>query len=361
MGLYKMELYKLIHRKVFFTGLLAVLGIILMYFWFSVLGAELAVVDGQTYTGYEAVQMNRKITEDFAGVITDEKIDRIVEKYGIPSVLVDGLPGWRDSNYLNDFVTRYFTDGSWEQGIVPTTRYALEESELGKVCSQYESVPTLAYTNGWKTFVEMFHFSLMLGSALVVCCISGVFADEGSKKMLPLLFTTKEGKGRDIVAKLLAAFTLTLLVLAGLIALNFLLCNVIYGFDGFENMAALVLSGSFRSVYLQEFSSYLSILLIYGVQGFLVLCSITLCVSAWYKSSFTAVIMAAVVWVVPVLLRILFRGFISLLIYATPIFLVMSGSINDSYPFWHAIVVSSVLIGTVCMVAGYCRYKSQSA
>lgn len=360
MQLYKAELYKLIHRRIFLTGLIAVVGIMLLYFWSLVL-SEYSVVDGKTYTGYEAIQKNREITQEFTGIVTDEKIDQIVEKYGIPSQIVDGLPGWRDSNFLNDFVARYFTDGSWERGTMPTKRYTMEESELGKLCNEYHKVPILAYTGGWKAFVDIFHFSLMLGSILVVCSISVVFADEGTKKMLPLLFTTKEGKGKDILAKILAAFTLTLLILVGIIVLDFFLCKAIYGFDGFENMASIVLSDIFLPVYIQDFSRYLSILLIYRAQGFLALCSITLCVSALYNNSFTAVVTASVVWVIPVLFRILFRGLISLIVYATPIFLVMNGTINDSFGFWQVVVVISVILSIVCMVVGYRKYKMQSA
>ncbi len=358
MCLYKMELYKLIHRKIFIIGIIAAFGIVFLYF-LSLLSSEYSVVDGITYTGYEAVQKNREITEEFVGVVTDEKIDRIVEKYGIPSQLVDGLPGWRDGNYLNDFVVRYFTDGSWEQGIVPITRYKLEESELGEICSQYQKTPVLAYTNGWKVFVDLFHFSLMVGSVLVVCSISVVFADEGTKKMISLLFTTKEGKGKGIMAKIMAAFTLTLLILIGITALDFFLCKIIYGLDGFGNMAGIVLSENFQPVFIQDFSNYLSILLVYGVQGFISLCSITLCVSACYNNSFIAVVVASVVWVIPVLFRILFRGLISMITYATPIFLVMNGMINDNYNFWQIIVVISMLISIACLIVGYRKYEKQ--
>lgn len=361
MRLYKMEFYKLIHRKIFLFGVVSAIFIMFLYFWFAEVGEELAVIDGKNYTGYEAVQKNREITEEFAGAITDEKIQKIIEKYGIPSILADNLPGWRDGNYLNDFVARYFTNGSWEQGVIPTQRYSLEESELGKVCNQLNKVPVLAYTKGWKVFVEMLHFGLMLGSILVICAVSVVFADEGTAKMLPLLFTTEEGRRKDVWAKIAASFTLTIFVLIGITVFDFLLCNAVYGFDGFHNMAGVVLSNNFSLVHQQDFSSYLGILFIFGIQGMLLLCSITLCVSAWYDSSFTAVVVASVIWVMPVLMRMLFTGLISIIIYAMPIFLVMNRMIDDIYSFWQIVVVISFFIGAGCFVAGYRTYKTKSA
>src|SRR5574344_1741031 len=69
MRLYKMELYKLIHKKIFLAGVVAVFGIMLLYFWCVEVGEEVAVVDGTTYTGLEAIQKNREMTEEFAGII----------------------------------------------------------------------------------------------------------------------------------------------------------------------------------------------------------------------------------------------------------------------------------------------------
>ena len=56
--------------------------------------------------------MNRKITEEFEGDLTNEKVNQIIEKYGLPTKLDENMPGWRDGSFLNDFVTRYFTNGA---------------------------------------------------------------------------------------------------------------------------------------------------------------------------------------------------------------------------------------------------------
>ena len=111
MRLYKMEVYKRCHKKVFLMGILAAIGLMLLYFWFAEVGGEIAVVGDKSYVGYEAVQINKEITSEFEGIITNEKISEIVDKYGIPTKLTENMPGWRDGNYLNDFVVRYFCYG----------------------------------------------------------------------------------------------------------------------------------------------------------------------------------------------------------------------------------------------------------
>ena len=132
MRLYKMELFKLFQNKIFKIGMLAATGLLFLYFWFAEVGGEIATVDGKFYSGYEAVQMNRKITQEFEGDLTDVKVNQIIEKYGLPTKIEENMPGWRDGNFLNDFVTRYFTNGAWENGVLPTERYSLRETELGK-------------------------------------------------------------------------------------------------------------------------------------------------------------------------------------------------------------------------------------
>ena len=42
MQLYKMELYKIFHRKIFWIGILAILGLMFVYFWFAEVGDGLS-------------------------------------------------------------------------------------------------------------------------------------------------------------------------------------------------------------------------------------------------------------------------------------------------------------------------------
>ena len=362
MRLYKMEVYKRCHKKVFLMGILAAIGLMLLYFWFAEVGGEIAVVGDKSYVGYEAVQINKEITSEFEGIITNEKISEIVDKYGIPTKLTENMPGWRDGNYLNDFVVRYFTNGCWETGTIPTQTYTLEKSEMYQVCQSEGIIPVLAYTKGWQVFVEMLQFGLILGSVLIIFSISTVFAEEEQIKMLPIIFTTEEGKRKDITAKIFAAFSLTVFVFLGIVLFDFILCGIVYGLNGYENLAGVVLGDKMlRVVYQQEFLEYLLKLLLLNLQGLLLLCAVTLCVSAGCSSSFIAVIISAVCWGIPILLRMFLTGIISIIIYATPLFLVMRETVNDMVAFWQLVLFISVFAGVVCTIMGYRKYNIKEA
>lgn len=360
MRLYKMELYKLCHKRTFTTGVLAVIGLMFVYFWFAEVGAETAAVGGHVYSGYEAVQINREITEEFEGAITNEKINQIIETYGLPSKFEENMPGWRDGNYLNDFVTRYFTNGAWENGVLPTETYALEETEFGKAYDAMGTTPYLTYTTGWRVFVEMLQFGLVLGSILVICGISVIFADEGQTKMLPLIFTTEEGRKRDVPAKVCASFTLAILIFIGIVLIDIGLCGMVYGLKGFENISGIVLSKHMlRPVYRIPFSEYMGILLGLGLQAFLSLCSITLCVSAHQNSSFSAVIIAAVCWGFPVLLRMFFGGVMWVIVDSMPVFLIMTGTLSDIYMMWYIALGINICFSGGCLLKGIVYYKTR--
>lgn len=382
MQLYKMELYKIFHRKIFWIGILAILGLMFVYFWFAEVGDERCVIDGRSHSGYEAVQMNKKITEEYAGTVTDEKINQIVDKYGLPSELNESMPGWKDGNYLNDFVTRFFTNGSWENGVKPTVRYRLKDTGLWKAYKEYnENIdsksekndkkqmkteilsmwkfkPTLEYTTGWKVFGELLQFGLILGSIMIICVISGIFAEESQTKMLPLIFTTVEGKRKDTSAKVLASFTITVLLYAGITGSAWGLCKIVYDLKGGYNLTGVVISGSmWKTVDKVPFFSYLSVLLILGTLAFLSLNAITLCISAYQDSMFGAVVVTAICWAIPLLVRIFFGGFVWILVDSMPMFLIMQVNLNDIYSIWYVVAVIAVGVLAVSLTKGILHYK----
>lgn len=382
MQLYKMELYKIFHRKIFWIGILAILGLMFVYFWFAEVGDERCVIDGRSHSGYEAVQMNKKITEEYAGTVTDEKINQIVDKYGLPSELNESMPGWKDGNYLNDFVTRFFTNGSWENGVKPTVRYRLKDTDLWKAYKEYnENIdsksekndkkqmkneilsmwkfkPTLEYTTGWKVFGELLQFGLILGSIMIICVISGIFAEESQTKMLPLIFTTVEGKRKDTSAKVLASFTITVLLYAGITGSTWGLCKIVYDLKGGYNLTGVVISGSmWKTVDKVPFFSYLSVLLILGMLAFLSLNAITLCISAYQDSMFGAVVATAICWAIPLLVRIFFGGLVWIFVDSMPMFLIMQVNLNDIYSIWYVIAVIAVGVLAVSLTKGILHYK----
>ena len=132
---------------------------------------------------------------------------------------------------------------------------------------------------------------------------------------------------------------------------------MIYGLKGFENLSWMVLSQHMLQPVL--FSKYLGILLGLAFQALLSLCAITLCVSAHQDNSFGAVIIAAACWGLPVLIRMFFGGIIWLIVDSMPIFLVMTGIVNDIYEIWYIVLGINVCFAIGCLVKGLVSYKTK--
>ena len=227
-----------------------------------------------------------------------------------------------------------------------------------EILSMWKLKPTLEYTTGWKVFGELLQFGLILGSIMVLCVISGIFAEESQTKMLPVIFTTVEGKRKDTSAKVLASFTITVLLYAGITGSAWGLCKIVYDLKGGYNLTGVVISGSmWKTVDKVPFFSYLSVLLILGMLAFLSLNAITLCISAYQDSMFGAVVATAICWAIPLLVRIFFGGLVWILVDSMPMFLIMQVNLNDIYSIWHVIAVIAVGVLAVSLTKGILHYK----
>lgn len=367
MKLFRMELYKLCHQKAF--GICAVCTVLVTVFWFwaAEIDMEIATVDGQRYYGYEAVRVNRQITEKYRGTLTDENIAEIVEEYGFPSEVVYDYPGWRDANYLNGFVADYLSDGykrDWNDYKAPTKAYAIADTQLGEIGRAIGGEIEFAYTNGWKAFLDTLQMGMVLASILVLLSVSTVFAQEGQTKMLPLLFTTQDGKEKDAWAKTAAAFTLTIAVYVLMVLLCLSMSVCVFGLDGAECPLGLALSQQMLvriSVSYMPVVSFTLIVLGMDFLAMLLLCAITMCVSAHCKSTFAAVAMAAILWGMPLLISMLFGGFLYFLTSCTPLFLIMTNLVYESISWGRGGAMLWVItaLTIICVEEGWRAYIRQ--
>lgn len=370
MRLYRMELYKLCHKKAFLLGSMMTVFILVFYFGLMV-SDQMSTVDGVTYYGYDAVKIDRQITEAYRGGLTDEKVQRIVKEYGLPSKVGENYGWWRDANYLNGFVARYLSNGylrDWRNDDyeIPTEVYAIADTTLGELQEAIGKQIPFAYTVGWQIFFETLQIAMFPASILVILIISIVFAQEGQTGMLPLLFTTQEGKETDAKAKVAAAFTLTIIVYGVVVLLDLVLCSFVFGLDGADcPWDTAMWEYIFRPGRIDEKMPVLSfwwIIIGFDLLAMLLLCAITLCVSAYCHSTFGAVSVAAALWGLPLLIRILFGGLGYFITSCMPIFLIMTDSVYESLSW--GLAIPTVYVGLalliMCVVEGYLVYKKQS-
>ncbi|MCH5248767.1 MAG: ABC transporter permease [Lachnospiraceae bacterium] len=371
MRLYKMELYKLCHKKIFKIGLICTIGSLLFFFWIMLM-QEHATVDGVSYNGYKAVQVNRHITEEFKGALTDEKVKRIIERYGIPKETEERSDVLENNNFLNQFIVLYFLEGyihdydsyDYETGYkISDVIYSIADSDLGKVMELTGKDIIFEYYRGWGVFLNLLLIGFIFGSVIILFTISIVFASERQTGMLLLLFTTIEGKGKDVYAKIAAAFTVAVGIWVGVIIFALILSGIVYGFDGLNCYNGMVLSYLWPSPEdMIPMYYFIPITLTLSFLGIVSLCAITLCISAYCKSNFNAVVVAAICWAAPFLIAMFFdglRGGLSYL-YSTPLFMVMYMTIFNVYNIWRILPCISAVVAIFCTCIAYRKYKVQT-
>ena len=369
MHLYRAELYKLYHKKVFL--ICSVLTVLTMLLSFRLMvNSHMTTVNGVTYRGYDAVRMERQITEVYRGELTDEKVKKIVEEYGLLSEVQDIDEWWYSTNYLITFVAEYLSDGDvsgWSEFKIPTKVYDIADTMLGEIQSLTGKEIPLAYTEGWQTFFTILEIGMLLANVLVIFTVSIVFSQEGQTRMQPLIFTTEEGKTTDVWAKIAAGFTLTGIVYSIVVLSDLVLCRCVFGLDGGDCPVTVALWGevTFRP---QNAASYMPISsfawIIVGIKllGMILLCAMTLCVSAYCRSTFGAVTTAASLWGMPVLIRMLFGGIGYFLTSCMPVFLAFNNSAFETVTFGRTIptVLLGLVLSLACVEEGCRVYKVQS-
>lgn len=388
MRLYKTELYKLCHKKLFVIGIVCILSILLAVFYMN-LKSVVSTVNGIEYRGYKAVMADRQITREFTGPLTDDTIQQIVVKYGFPQK-VERYYGFSDSNFLNNFVATYASDGylnDWDDYRIATKSVPLTKTDLNGLIDMTGHEIWFAYYDGWEYYPEWYYLGMIMVSILLLCIVSTTFSSEEQSNTKPLLFTTLEGPAKDTHAKIAAAFTLSIGLWLAVTIFSLLLYNIVYGTDSLNCLAALVVDFSeplisFRMLLAQ--SLFLSLL------GILELCTVTLCISAYCRSTFHSIAVCAFYWVMPLLGLLVLRGIIQILLassleqsvlsvyslilfpfqlmlYAAPFYLINHDIVSEldailSNQGTNAFAICSLFAAVVtllCTVGAYRRYRKQ--
>lgn len=103
---------------------------------------------------------------------------------------------------------------------------------------------TLQYHEGYRRFLNMSSVNALCIMILVCFILSPLFSDEHQKKTDSLILTSKNGKRSFIKAKIFTAFSCSAAITLLILAVAYLICMLIYGFDGFnaslQNMIGLV-------------------------------------------------------------------------------------------------------------------------
>lgn len=401
MKLYKMECYKLCHKKSFLAGLIIVLLLELFFFYESSVRIQNCDINGSEYTGFDAVRRNRQITEEFRGVLTDDTVEQIIAKYGFPRETPDGYTPFL-GNFLNTFVANYASDGRYNGSgdyLPATGTVPLSDTDMARYHAACGLEIRMEYYDGWTAFHDTYGLLMLWVCMLILYAVSTVFSDEEQTGMKALLFTSKEGPSADVLAKIAAAFSVSVGIWMLAVLVHFLLHAAVFGTDGLKCAAGVLEPWGFHfgtPLLEQTIGAYLTQKLLISLLAILELCAVTVCVSASCRSSFHAIVGAGICYVLPFLGFVLIQTgsaliilcnapdsvltlggcyallFIRCLTYGSPVYLLVSSetlyelsrtvgvrSMTEHFPQFSVTLALLAFLTLYCTAAACRRYRLQ--
>lgn len=244
-------------------------------------------------SGKKAVALEKDLAEKYGGTLTDEKVQQMLADFR-PTYNLQGMNAkYIYQNSMQSAVFSHFAnmDGSWN-GLRVSDVYGQEEIKVG-------------YVYGWLSTSQNLARVLVFLSIVIILLVAPVFSGEYGG-VDAILLTSKYGKTKGAMAKVLASFTLALLVTALLLGVHLALAYVFYGPEGLD-CSILFAPVDFEEGYIPFNISCKTVLKYQIVLAFLSAISVTgltLLFSALCKNQLTAFIASASLHILPLMLSI---------------------------------------------------------
>ena len=158
-----------------------------------------------------------------------------------------------------------------------------------------------AFTGGFDSlFANIYSIGIICAFILAIC-LAPMFAGEYSTRADQLILSSKFGKNKLITAKLFTAFSIFALFFMLLIAIAYVMCMSVYGYDCWG--APFQLIGTFFAYPL----TILDAVLIFAACSFLgtfLVAAITVLISSKFKSPFGVIIIVSVLLFAPMMIHV---------------------------------------------------------
>ena len=209
--IWKKEIYKIVSRKVIWCGVLLLLAFVTFRLYAEQKDYSVTI-DGQSYYGKEAIEKDRQLTAEYAGILTLEKVQEIYDKYGF--YYYDDKTESNAGNFCSKFVTEQMTNYNQTSGNDPSQIqfYEGEEWEQNAAPLLKENLQ-FDYFYGWQDFQEIYGMmGILLLYVILIIGLSPVFAEEYTLQTADILLSTQRGKKSCICLKIAAALSFTAII-----------------------------------------------------------------------------------------------------------------------------------------------------
>ena len=299
------EVNKMLRRPLVWAALIGLVGFIALmeYSWVVPGYASIQMEeDGQltAIEGFNAISVDQEICAAYHGPLTDEKVRSVIENYDIPDSVWEAskIDPSREKHYTHNLMYSVLSaygfidlDGSYSGSTVAET--------FGSLAPEL----VIGYSTGWECTINVLLYSFLLWGCILVIIVAPVFSEEYTIHMDALILTGIHGRRKCTMAKIISSFLITITGSVLLLAVCTILLLTVHGSVGWDCSVQLG-----ELAYFDHVPYHLNWLQLYGLSclawfgGMLVLTSIVLVVSALGKSSFSTLVIAFVIYAIPMFL-----------------------------------------------------------
>lgn len=368
--LFKFEFDKIVKSKYFLSSFIGSLFILAGIFF-------VGYVFSQNYTSQKSNEesgykknIDDIIQEQYSGTFTDDKIKLILSDYlDIKQNVDKGGMSFSFYPFYWETGKTFFSDGIYEFSSKVTesdknnTLIKLTDSDINSIeelgFTQFEQPLTIGNYVPWSDLFKTLGNIFILSNILVILFCSLVFADDTSKNINQLLFTTKEGRRKMNATKIWVSIITSISIFLLFQLLNFLVFSSIFdtsgGISSIQTNFALQLFNF--PFYWTHWNIFFFILFIQTL-GLVFTMSITLWVSSFSKTTISAFSTSLGIFFLPFLLKQLFKtGLPNNLLYLFPInfaspFDILSKLNSDNF-LSHSFSTNSLILLIFLAVSGF--------
>lgn len=338
------ELKKICTRRITQIGIFAILALNFLLVISTFQSMHSFDGEGSEGTGMTAIAIDKQISRQYQGILTDEKVQQMLHKFK-PAADLHGMNvKYLYQNALQSSVHARFSDlnGDWN-GLTVSDVFGDEKIQIG-------------YVSGWLHVSQYMIRIFIVLSLLMILMTAPVFSGEygGVDR---LILTAKYGKTQCSTAKNIAAILSALLITTLFVAVNIGAALTIYGREGLD-CSILFAPMSFVEGYI-PFNLTCKTLIRYQILlAFTCMISvtgITLLLSSLCKNQVVTLIASVFLFILPILLPLtevnpLYRLAVLMPFYHAQFLSIMSvDQINGglSYAVW------SVPVAVFLMILGF--------
>lgn len=286
------ELRKLFGRRLTQAALLAAV-LFSALFTFSTYQNKYASYGGRQASGGEAVALDKEIAARYAGELTDEKVQQMMEELA-PKSGPQGLNAiYLYQNATQSAVTARFSDmyGNWN-GLRVADVFGEEEIRIG-------------YVDGWIGASRDMEKSFLFLSFVILIMLAPVYSGEYGG-VDSLILASRYGRTKCASAKALAGILAAVLVTVGMAACNVGAAYLLYGSDGLDCsilFAPLTLTEGYIPFNI-TCVALLGYQILLSLTGAVCTAGIGLVLSAACRNPMIAIVASAAVHIVPTLVPV---------------------------------------------------------